>query len=303
MMVIDWDKFKNVTGYDIHQFFLNCESFFSTKYQDIVNYYSGYDYVPTDSFNELILLQNEINVIEPLFRVNSNRLDTIDMWDILDLFTEMQTKLLTAAKLSKWMRSSRLSKNDSSVQIDRIQIQNETLESISSDIGYSNPQNDWKNIAIDNLIEEEDYTMEGGKLITLTFKNNAYLSLDNIIDYFVGDNIKGKDITRKFEFIDNDLVCVSGNDCLNQSFKIKLEIEKNSIPEFPDYGSYPDAIGSNVAAISFPSRIKDLMKIFAQDKRWSNLTFLNIYRKEDAVYMSLQAKSISQDIQRTNIKI
>jgi hypothetical protein len=200
-MIVDFEKFKNVTGYDIKQFLTDCSNFFSNNYQSIIDFYSGTDNVPTVAFNELDRLNNEVSKIEPLFRTNSNRLDTIDMWDILDLFTEMQVKLMTASKTAKWMRSSRLNSNDTSVKIDRIQAQNETLESIALSVGYQSPQNDWKDIAIDNLIVEEDYTMDGGTMITLTFKNNANLSLDNIVDYFVGENIKGKDINRKFTMI------------------------------------------------------------------------------------------------------
>lgn len=300
-MIVDFEKFKKVTGYDIKQFLTDCSSFFSDNYQDIVDFYMGSDNVPTIAFNELNRLNNEVSKIEPLFRTNSNRLDTIDMWEILDLFTEMQVKLMTASKTAKWMRSSRLNSNDTSVKISRIQTQNETLESVAREVGYQSPQNDWKNIALDNLLIEEDYTMEGGTMITLTFKNNANLSIDNIVDYFTGDNVKGKDINRKFTFVNNDLNTVSGNSCLEQSFKIKLEIMKNSIPEFPNYGSYPDAVGTSVAALSFPSRMKDIMNLFSQDKRWSNFSVLNVKRDGDIVQMSVQAQSILSDIQNTNI--
>lgn len=302
-MIIDFDKFYNVTKYDIHKFLVDCESFFSNSYQEIISFYSGSEDVPTEAINELSRLNNEVNKVEPLFRVNSNRLDTIDFWELLDIFSDMQVKLMTASKVAKWLRSSRLSVNDTSVKLDRIQIQNETIEDISREVGYQSPNNDWKNIAIDNYCIEEDYTMEGGKMLTLTFKNNTNITLENIVDYSIGDNVKGKDLARKFTFSNNDLLTVNGDSCLEQSFYIKLEIEKNSIPEFPDYGSYPDAVGSNVSALSFPSRIKDLMKLFSQDKRWSNLTLINVFRQEDAVFMKLSATPIKGNNQLTNLNI
>lgn len=303
MVEIDFDKFKTVTGYDIKVFLSDCSSFFSTLYQDIITYYSGGEIVPTEATNEMNRLLNEVSKIEPLFRVNNNRLDTIDMWELLDIFTEMQVKLLTAQKTAKWMRSSRLSLNDTSVQIDRIQVQNETIEDISRESGYQSPQDDWKDIAINNYLIEEDYTMEGGKMITLTFKNNSNLVLDNIVDYYVGKNVLGKDMNRKFTFTNDDLDLVTEEDAINQSFNIKLEVQKNSIPEFPFYGIYPDAIGSNVAALSFPSMAKDLMKLFSQDKRWSSFSLIDVFREDDYVAMKIEAKTILNDVQRTNIKI
>lgn len=301
-MKIDFDKFKNVTGYDIRIFFMDCDAFFSSQYQDIVNYFAGGETVPTEATNELNRLTKESYIIEPLFGTNSNRLDTIDMWDILDLFSDIQIKLLTANKTSKWMRSSRLNTNNTSVQIDRILAQNETLERLSGEVGYSSPDNEWKDVAIGNYLIEEGYTSQGGTMISLTFKNNSTIILDNIVDSLVGESIKGKDINRKFSFCENDLSVVVGDDCLTQSFFIKLNLEKNSIPEFPDYGSL-SMVGSNVSALSFPSRMKDLLILFSQDKRWAGIELNNVFRQDDAVYMSISATTILNNVQNTNIKI
>lgn len=302
MVNIDFDKFKKVTGYNIKSFFERFESFMSNQYRYVINYYNGGE-LKQDSFFELGNLLKDIAIIEPLFRINTNGLDTIDMWELLDLFSEVQTKLYTINKAGKWLKSSRLNTNDIGVKIERIQKQNETLEVMADDLGYNEPQDDWFDIALGNQIIEEDYTMDGGVIFTVILQNNFNIGLENIIDYTVGQNVLGKDIYRKITFENNDLKVVNYDKALEQSFEIKISMQKNSIPEFPDYGLDGQIIGTNVAAISYPALFRDLLDLFKQDGRWSEVNLLDIYRKDDAVNLKFEAKSILKESLVTNIKI
>lgn len=63
-------------------------------------------------------LTKESETIEPLFILHENTLDDISMWDILDNFTETQTKLSTIKSSARWLRSSSLDKNNT-LQLER----------------------------------------------------------------------------------------------------------------------------------------------------------------------------------------
>lgn len=299
---IDFDKFKKVTGYDIKSFFQQYSDFSSNYYQSIVNYYNGGN-LNQDAFFELNKLIDQSKIIEPLFRINTGGLDTIDMWELLDLFSEIQVKLLTTKQTGKWMRSSRLNTNEVGVKINKVQRENETLELMANEVGYENIQDDWVDLAINNQITEEDYTMSGGKIITVTFQNTFNIDLDNIVDYATDKKILGKDVAKKIKFIDNDLEVVTESKAIDQSFEIKINVQKNSIPEFPDYGVNNDIIGTNVSAISYPSIFRDLLALFKQDKRWSEVVLIDIQRKDDAVSLKFEAKTILKNTLVTNINI
>lgn len=63
-------------------------------------------------------LVRESETIEPLFILHENTLDDISMWDILDNFTETQTKLSTIKSSARWLRSSSLDRNNT-LQMER----------------------------------------------------------------------------------------------------------------------------------------------------------------------------------------
>lgn len=301
-MTIDFDKFFKVTKYNIKDFLQRYSDFYTNEYQSIVNYYQGGDAVPS-AFTELDYLLTQSYTIDPLFSKFSKQLDTLDMWELLDIFTECQSKLLTTDNLGKWTKSSRLNTNDVSVKVDKIQRQSETIEDIAKSLGYTDSQDTWAEIALDNSVIEEDYTMEGGTIFTVKFRNNAAFDLPNIVDYFTGKNVLGKDINKKIKYVNNDLDTVKYEGALNQSFEIKIDVRKNSIPESPQYGFDASSIGTSVSALNYPTIFRNILVLFRKDKRWKDVKLLDIYREDSAVFIKFEAKSISGDEFTTNIAI
>ena len=194
-MILGVSQFKDITGYDIEVFFNDYIDFTNIYYQSIVDYYKGGD-LNNDSFNKLNHLIEEANKIEPLFELNQNRFNTIDFWEILDVFTEIQVKLSTCQNMQKWTKSSRLNQFDTNITFDRGLKQFETFESVSRSVGSNDSDTDWANISIDNLITEEGYTTEGGTIFQVKLQNNANFDLPNIIDSLKGVSVYGKDIVN-----------------------------------------------------------------------------------------------------------
>lgn len=301
-MILGVSRFKEITGYDIEVFFNDYIDFVSKYYQSLVDYYKGGELV-AESFNSLNSLIEEANKIEPLFELHQNRFDTIDFWEILDSFTEIQVKLSTCKNMQKWTKSSRLNQFDTNISFDRGLKQFETFEAVAQSVGSNDPDTDWANISIDNLITEEDYSTDGGKIFQVKLQNNANFDLPNIVDSLRGTNVYGKDIVKKFEFIDNDLKVIEGNDCIIQSLDTKLGLIKGSIPEFQDMGLDPQSTSTNVNSIQYPTIFRNLLNLFQNDGRWNEVTLLDLYRDEDAIFMKLSLKTILKDSYTTNLKI
>jgi len=301
-MILGVSQFKDITGYDIELFFNNYIYFMNQYYQSIVDYYKGGELV-AQSFNSLNLLIDEVNKIEPLFELHQNRFTTIDFWEILDAFSEIQVKLMTCQKMQKWTKSSRLNQFDTNIAFDRGLRQFETFESVAKSVGSNDPDTDWANISIDNLITEEDYTTEGGKIFQVKLQNNANFDLPNIIDSLNGTNIYGKDIVKKFEFVDNDLKTIDGNDNITQSLDTKLSLVKGSVPEFQDMGLDPQSTSTNVNSIQYPTIFRNLLNLFQNDGRWNEVTLLDLFRQDDAIFMKLRLQTILKDSITTNLKI
>lgn len=300
-MIAGIDQFKKITGYDIQSFFQRYIRFVENDYQNIVDYYNGSNMVAS-SFNELDNLLNEVGIVEPFFELYSNSFNTIDFWEIVTNFDEIYTKLLTCKNMSKWSRSSRTNRFDSNVKIERGLKQFETFEKVSSTVGSVDPQNDWTSIAVDNMIVEEDYTSEGGKIFTVKLLNNANFDILNIVDNLVGDNLYGKDIDKVTKFVNNDLAVKKYGDAVRQSLETKLATIKGSIPEFPERGIESDT-SSNVNTIQYPSIFRNILNLFQGDGRWSEVNLIDLYRDQDAVFMKLEAKTVLKDSFITNINI
>jgi len=297
-----FDSFNRITGYNLQAFFQRFTNFISIYSGNIINYYDG-GLLNNESFNELETLLKESKKISPLFEQYGQNLIFLGYWELLDKFTEIQTSLYTFDNMSKWMRSSRLNRFDSNVKVDRKIRQGETIELIAEESGYNNPQEDWKELSINNQLIEEEYTPDGGKIISITFQNNATFDIDNIIDSLLGENILGKDIKTRINFVNNDLETVEFEDAIKQTLNTILGTVKGSIPEFKDDGVDNDMVGSNVNTIQYPSMFRNMLGMFQKDGRWTEISLLDLKREEDNVFMKLECKTVLQESIVTNIPV
>lgn len=297
-----FEDFKRITGYDLQAFFQRFVDFINFHSGNVINYYDGGS-INNTSFNELETLLKESKNISPLFEQHGANLTYLGYWEVLEKFTDIQTSLYTFDNMNKWMKSSRLNRFDSGTHIVRQLRQGETMELLSEDVGYSNSQEDWVTLAINNQLIEEEYTPEGGKIISVVFQNNSNFAIDNIIDSLVGKNVLGKDINRKIKFVNNDVETVEYEKAIEQCLYIILGTVKGSIPEFKEDGIESDTIGSNANIIQYPSMFRNLLSIFQKDGRWSEITLLDLKREEDNVFMKIECKTILQDRVITNIPV
>lgn len=284
------EKFKNITAYDIGKFLNSYTYFVDNYYGSIVNYYRG-EGIDKDAFNYYDSLVKETKTIDGLWSLYSKYFDLEDFWELLDIYETCKTKLQTVGNLSRWLRSSRTNRFTSNTVISYVQKQGESIEHITQKFGSTNRENDWATISIDNDLNEEKYTSTGGAILQIRLLNNSNFSLRNIVDTMSTNNLYGKDIQKKFVLLDGDLVTLSGEDALMQTFETIMLTIQGSIPEFPKDGISNELVGSNVNVFNYPSIFRNLMNLFQKDDRFSELSMIDIFREDDSIFIKVQAKT------------
>lgn len=306
------NKFYEVTGYNIAAFFENAKNFISTQYPLIIDFYNGGDY-PTNVFSQLNALLKECEKIEPLFELKKNMFENMDSWELLDVFSDVQTKLLTIANSSRWQRSSRLGIYSSTINVNQFLKTYQTFEGVANSFSLENPQDDWIDIAKNNEFLETDYSpVESKGLFVMPINNAGNSQIDNIVDNLAlvkqedGSYLSlsmGKDINKKFSFKGGDVDTVQFQLALTQAFDTILKIQKGGIPEFPNYGLPNDMVGSTVNAMQYPIIFKAISNMFQYDSRFKEVKILDIYRKEDNIFMKIEARSITNEILVNTIQL
>ena len=289
------ERFNKLTGYNISAFLTSYTDFVNNYYSYIVSYYKGED-IDEKAFNTYDELVVEAEAISGLLDFYSYQFDNAEYWELIDMFSNIQISLDTIKNLSRWMRSSRLDRFSSTVKVEYIKKQFESIENISKKAGNINFDDDWTDIAISNDLNEEAYTSDGGNIISISFSNNLTFDLKNIVDTLSTTNLYGKDIQKRFEISSGDIKTLEGVDSLTQTFETIFSTFKGSIPEFPEDGVSSESIGSNVNVINYPSMFRNILNMFQKDDRFSVVSLIDLYRSEDNVFMKIQAKTKIGDI-------
>lgn len=299
-----FSRFQKVTGYNIQPFLEGYVLFSRNYYPLVVKYYSGESVDMGRTFGLLDKLLAATRRIEPLFNMHASQLDTISFWELLDLFTDCQTKLWTINNSSRWLRSAIIDRYSNSIVTNRVLRTHETMEAATATLGYSSPDDDWVDVARRNALEEENYSPVGANpMFKLDLKVAGNFNVQNIVDNLSEQNILGKDILKELEIADGDLLTVKYGDAVRQTLDTILGCFKGSIPEFPSYGFPPDICGTTVKAISYPIIFKDLLDMFSSDGRWNSVDILDLKTEDDCVYIKIQAKTITNDSIITNIQL
>lgn len=303
MDITVFEKFKDITGYNILPFFEGFLLFSRNYYPDVVQYYSGNQVDMGRAFSLLDKLLQTAEKIDSIFYLKSFEFSTVDFWWLLDLFTDCQTKLWTINNSSRWLRSAIIDRYSDAVVSERLLKTRETFEGVARSLGLSDPDNSWVDIVTNNMIEEEDYSPVGNQtMFKINLRTSGNFDAQNIVDNLSGKNILGKDIDKNFR-IDGDIVTVEFDDAIKQSLDTILGCIKGSIPEHPDYGIASNTYGTTIKALSYPTIFKDILNMFSRDGRWSEVNIIDLYSKNDCIFVKINAKTITNNYLVSNIQL
>lgn len=295
------DNFHRLTSYDIKLFFDQYVDFIDNHYSNITNYYSAASNVnPTHALNKLSWLLKERSKIIDVVVLNSPSLDNYENWAILEYVENIGHALETANNLSRWLRSSIT--NDGYKQDvigQHMASQGQALDDIERDVLKSNDwRNEWVTTAIQNELEEEDYTPDGGYLIRVIYKNNSSIFLNGVVDNInEPQKTYGKDINKRITFENDDLVVLDYKDTIMQSAEILTGLNRGDDPAYPDRGLNTKAIiGGNLAGISYPTIFRDLAGNFATDDSFRSFQITDVKREQDAIFLHFQVATKAGDV-------
>jgi hypothetical protein len=265
----------------------------------MIDYYSG-DSSQLDNqyFNTLKTLKQQTKDIQSLFTQNKTQFITSDFWDLLELVDDIDNKLQTITNYPKWFRSSTVVAGFSSnVEVTQVLKQNQTLESFANDIGYSKPDDDWSELAIRNDLREEDYDFEGGVIFKFSWKNDSRLQLKSVVDVITSDNIYGKDLSTKIQFISDDLLTLDTKETLIQTANLLMGLMKGDNPEFPNDGVDKSLLGQlNRNFNIYPSLFRQIYNTFGKDDTFKSISVVDVVKEQDNIQMQIRIETIADEV-------
>ena len=95
-------NFETYTKYPLSQYLDDCGKFFQTSFHVIADYFNGkINKVESKHLNEHKRLLSESDKVNEQFKNNSQKLETVDYWELIEFCEELRVKLQTTKKLSK----------------------------------------------------------------------------------------------------------------------------------------------------------------------------------------------------------
>lgn len=296
------NRFEKATGYDLTSYFNDFVSFMKLDFPYFVNYFSGQtNVVNNKSLSNLDDLLMRKDDIFSLFTHSKNRLNNAMFFDLLSQLEDIDTALMTASNISKWLRSPKtLSGFGKSIEVNRTLKQNQTLEGFNRKI-LNNPafQDDWVKTAIRNDLTEDEYDiLEGGSLLAVTFTRSGQIFVNSVVDNISGENILGVDIDQYTQFVDDDIKTLGYKETFYQSVLILSSLKQNDNPYWPDQGvKTKSVVGSNRNLLNLPSLFRQMAETFATDDTIKSFNITDVSRKQDGIFVTFVVKSILGDLQ------
>jgi hypothetical protein len=298
------DRFKEKTNVDIQQFFVDFVDFFDNKVQNIYDFYVIGAELQSDTVNALNSLNLYAKQLRTVYNTTQDSLTNyFDDFELLDSFENCCTKIDTVFNSQRWFRSSKGLNFDNKTEKDFVLKQGQTLVNLANEVGYTQPNNDWVNIALRNDLKEEDYTEDGGVKLKIVFQNNSDYKLTSVLDSITGINIYGKDINKKISYTDDDLTVLEYEQTRDQTFSILMNTYRGSIPEFPNDGIDKGLIGSNINSVQYPAIIRQLSDIFAKDDLFKSVGVFDIKKEQDMIFGTVSATTRIGDVLGENLKL
>ncbi len=288
-----FNEFENITGFNVKDFIEESSNFLLSKSQILRSYYSGNDVNPEIFLIELDHLVNKYKEFTRVTILNSRIFDNVIFWELLDTVEDLGIKLLMITQYSRFLRSSRTSEfGGDMLTVNNLMGQNDTVEKLANQYG-----SDVLQTFVDNDLNEEKYTNEGGNLLKFRFNRYKSIKIQTIIDNPIGKRVYGKDLNKKFNFLSDDIEFLNPEDSVRQSFFILIGLRKGQIPENPDRGiDLNSIIGSNIKTIAYPTIVRQLIDTIRTDDSFEFIRIGGVSLKDNTnVFIDVSAKTIIGD--------
>ena len=303
----DVERFKRITSYDIANYYSLYVDFVNNYLVNINNFYSGnLNELPSESFDKLDYLDSQRRVISEAIVVNRDNFNTFEDWELVDEIESVLVNVLSFTNLDKYLRSddslNRFSFDPKSTYTLK---PFETLENVSKRvIGDVDFDNDYVQIAIDNNLAEDDFSIQDGTRVIIPNKSTLQTSIFSVVGSLNGENMYGVDLDKKLTFENDDLKTLSNNDTMLQTIDVLLNLHRNNNPEFPDVGYDKSLVlGQSRSAINFilPVFLNPVKNTFTNDDTIASFEIKDINIENNFLYLDVEiqtalGQSISENV-------
>lgn len=284
------DKISNILGIDIRQYLQDCVDYINQYNQILIGYVSNGTQYPRDAY---ILLDNLVARYREIVKrigLRRDRLQGLQMFEIIDQVENIRSVLRSFDNYSRWMKSSFVKgRFTDSAEIVYVLKQNQTIENMALSVGYSSGENGFLDLTYRNKISERDYDLSGGLVFKFAYQNEQKMQLDTVIDNMTGDNLMGKDIKRKIQLIDDDLLYLSPQDTFMQTCEIFTALTKNSNPEFPVQGFSKESLTNrNGLSNMLPIFVRQMYSIVSSDDTIASFSIKSVSIENDALRIEME---------------
>jgi hypothetical protein len=300
--------YQSITGIDPDDLIRRYISFFQNNYIQVLNYYSGT--LPSLPESDFTILENLISDLRNAinqFRQNENSFPDYDAWVLLENFEDILSDLQTVQVLPRFLRTA----NSRSVYTNRVKIdytlaQEQSLENVSDAvIGSENFNEQWVELAIENDLEEEGYTSQGGINLKVTLDNSQQFVINSVANGIESSqDTYGIDIDRSISIVNSDLKVLTPRETIDQSADILLGLRRGDNPIFPDQGLNKSLIlGRTIASISYPTIFRQIAQSFSTDDSFRSIAILDATTDQDAVVIDIKIETKAGDFLRRNAQL
>lgn len=301
------EHFFSLSKFDIQSFLERSLNFFRDDYILVINYYKGQEKeIPITSFERLQELVKECRTVLQLFQQHSKQMKNVEWWDLLEQVENIDSRLMTLLQASKWLRSS-IGGNSFSKrrQVEVTLQQNQSLERLVRDVLNSqNSEDSWVSVALENQLEEEDYSLEGGNLLNLPITSNiSTIQVNSVVDVIQGKSIYGKDIDKRLIFSttdsEGDLEVLDYDDTIKQSVEILIDLKRGDNPDLVSSGLQKGVVvGGNRSLLNFPVITRQFSEVFATDDTLKDFKIEELSFENDNLIMSFRISTRLDEVQQ-----
>lgn len=287
------NDFSEKIKIDINGFFQDSLRLLQEYQPSLIEYYSNGGEFPKDAFDLLDKLELQVNSIYQKVKQNRNNFNHYFDFVVFDQIEDFASIFRMIENYSKWLRSSVIKgRYKSTSEIDYVLRQNQTIEEMSAEIGWTNREEGFLDLTLRNQIKETDYDLQGGLVFKFAYQNDKTLQLESVVDEMVGQNLLGKDINAKISFKDNDIFCLTPEDTFFQTCEILTGLMKNHNPEFPEDGFDKSAISNkNLMRVRLSTFIRQMYATVFKDDTIASFSITDVIEDADVLKIIVEYKS------------
>ncbi len=305
------DDFYTVTRKDIRATLVRYSIFSQTDYITITDFYRGKSKsISAQPFKNFKKIKAEMKDIFASFDKFALQLENIKFVDLLEMIEQMNDTLATLSNINKWARcTTDIFGYNPNFKLEYVLSQFDSLEKVANNVLDSrNPQDDWYTIAVDNDLNENSYTSEGGNKLTLTLNNNSIqnFTITSVVDTIKGKSVFGRDLDQNLHYdVENqDLFVLDEDSTIAQAILILVSMRRNDNLDFLSHGLQGSlVIGQNRSLLNFPLVNRQLTDTFKNDDTLKNFNLTKFYFEEDNLFVDFEVSNRLGEVQQLTIQL